>query len=354
MVQNLIDQDIQTILEFYPLSIQEARCLNPMNEGNKWFLQTNIGPKILQKMAVKPERMLFIAQAYSHLLHNGFPITPIQLTNNNGLCISKQNHTYILYDKYSGSDYSYYNEEHLLQVIKALGDFHIASKNYFPPNKSKKRSRLGKYHKLFQWKIQELEGYKMLSQAHLDDPFSKLFHEHVDIMIQRANQSLKELDEKPYQLWVEHFRLEGGFCQQDFKLSAFTNIDGKPLMKELPSITIDLPTRDLRILLNKVMLKIGVWDSQLATKMLQSYEMANPLTEEQYKVLWTDLRFPYLFCFLAHEYYLNQNPSRKSEKYLMELKIIIDMELSKKEFLHEFTHYVSQIKKLGGNNDGEQ
>ena len=215
--------------------------------------------------------------------------------------------------------------------------------------KAKKEADLGKYHKLYQWKIQELEGNKMLAQAHLDDPFSKLFLEHADFMIERAKQSLKELDEIPYQQWTEQFRSEGGFCQQDFKMSHFININGDPFMKELPSVTIDLPTRDLRILLNKVMMKLGVWDLQLALSMLQSYDKTHSLTENQYKVLWMELRFPYTYCFLVHQYYLHQNPTWNSEKYTKELQLIIDMELSKNQFLHEFNHHVSQIKEIGEN-----
>ena len=122
--------------------------------------------------------------------------------------------------------------------------------------------------------------------------------------------------------------------------------DGEPYMTELPSITIDLPTRDIRIFLNKVMMKLGVWDSQLALSMLQAYEGVHSLTEDNYKVLWTDLRFPYHFCSLVHKYYLNQKPSWNSEKFTNELKLIIDMELSKNQFLHEFNHNVSKIKEI--------
>lgn len=342
-----IDRNLQSILELYPLNIKEAICIDPMSDGNKWIIHTDTETKIIRKVHVKPERMLFIAGAHYHLLNNGFPITNIQLTKNNGLCISTRNHSYIMYDRHIGTDLSYFDKNDLLKIMQTTGHFHVASKGYFPHEQSKKRSRLGNYHKLFQWKIQELKGNKMLAKANLDDTFSTLFLEYVDLMIDRAKQSLKELDEAPFQQWTEHFRLQGGFCQQEFKLSHFINIDGKPFMTELPSVTIDLPTRDLRIFLNKVMLKLGVWDSQLAIKMLQAYEGSHSLTEENYKVLWNDLRFPYHFCSLVHKYYLNQKPSWNSEKFVNELKLIIDMEISKNQFLQEFKHNVSQIKENG-------
>ena len=344
----LLDREIEPILKLYPLSIKKAVCLNPMSGRSKWLIHTDTEQKILHKLHVLPERMLFIVGAHQHLLNNEFPLTSIQLTRNNGHCISTQNDSYIMYDQHIGSDFSYYDKNDLMKIMQTTGQFHVASKGYFPHEKSKKRSRLGNYHKLFRWKIQELEGNKMLAKANVDDVFSKLFLEHVDIMIERAKQSLKELDETPFKQWTEQFRSEGGFCQQEFKLSHYIQMDNEPLMMELPSITIDLPTRDLRIFLNKVMMKLGVWDSNLALSMLQAYEGVHSLTEDNYKVLWNDIRFPYSFCSLVHKYYLNQKPSWNSEKYTNELKLIIDMELSKNHFLHEFNHYVSQIKQTGG------
>lgn len=349
MVQlQLLDRELEPILNLYPLNIKQVVCLNPMSERNKWLIHTDTKQKILYKLHVQPERMLFIVGAHHHLLNKKFPITTIQLTKNNGHSISTQNYSYIMYDQHIGSDFSYYDKDDLMKIMQTTGQFHTASEGYFPHEKSKKRSRLGNYHKLFKWKIQELEGNKMLAKANTDDVFSQLFLEHVDFMIERAKQSLMELDEKPFKQWTEQFRSEGGFCQQEFKLSHYVQIDNEPFMTELPSITIDLPTRDLRIFLNKVMLKLGVWDPQLALSMLQAYEGVHSLTNENYKVLWTDLRFPYSFCSLVHKYYLNQKPSWNSEKYTNELKLIIDMELSKNEFLHEFNHNVSQIKAIGG------
>lgn len=345
----MMNQTIKPILDLYPLHIQDIVCLDPMDENNHWLLQTDSGPKIIKKVPVKPKRMVFLIEAHLHLLNNGFPITPIQITKNNGLCVSTPHDSYVMYDQQVGNEFSYYHAEHLIKVMKTIGDFHIASKGFQPHKKSKKRNRLGKYHKLYQWNIQELAGNKMLAEANREDPFSKLFLEHVDGMIERAKQSLAALDEKPYQQWTEQFRSEGGFCQQNFKLSHFIDCDGKPFMTDLPSITIDLPTRDLRIFLNKVMLKLGVWDTQLALRMLQSYEQAHSLTEDHYNVLWTDLRFPYHFCALVHQYYLQQNPSWTSEQYMQELQLIIGMELSKTAFLQEHSDYVAHIKTIGGN-----
>ena len=38
----LIDQEIQPILELYPLNIKNALCLDPMSGRSKWLLQTDV------------------------------------------------------------------------------------------------------------------------------------------------------------------------------------------------------------------------------------------------------------------------------------------------------------------------
>ena len=61
------------------------------------------------------------------------------------------------------------------------------------------------------------------------------------------------------------------------------------------------------------------------------------LSEKQFRVLWTDLSFPHLFCAIAHKYYLGQKRSWSDEKYIWALQNIIALEDSKEEFLQSFS-----------------
>jgi spore coat-associated protein S len=335
---------LKPVFDFYPVEVQEVVLLDNSNGKTRWLVKTNQGEYCLKRQQIRPARMLFIAGAHYHLQEKNFPIANILLTKNGGLCVSAEDHAYIMVEEKSGVPFNYYHKDHLFEAMEFIGDLHKASKGYFPYKESKKRARVGKWHKLYQWKLQELEGNKLLAQTAVNDSFSVHFLQHVDELLERGKQSLKELDEGPYQHWVNEIKSGGGFCQQDFTFSRLSKLDDQPFLRELHSITIDLPSRDLRILLNKVMGKLGVWDTNLAVQMLKAYESANQLTEEQYKVLWADLRFPYSFCSISHKYYLNQKQSISDDQYVEALKNSMTVERSKQQFLDQFQSIYTEIK----------
>jgi len=334
---------IQNVLDLYPFQVQNVSLISMKSGRTTWLVDTDEGQKILKNTEVKPERMLFIAEAHEHLHTNGLPIAKIYRTKNGAITVGAGESAFVLYDKVDGKEVIYYNEERLMETMKFMAQFHQLSKGYIPNPESKKRGRLGKWHKLYRWKLQELEGNKKIAQGLTTDPFSLMFLENVDQMLQRGREALLELDEAPYQNWSREWIEASGFGQQDFTMARFIDTEEGLFMKELHSITYDLPSRDIRILINKVMKKMSIWDPDLALKMMKAYQTVHPLTEEQYKVLWTDLKFPHLFCSIIHKYYLGQKASWSDEKYIWALQNIVSLENSKGEFLNQFPDLVKTV-----------
>ncbi len=336
------------ILQFYPFELGEVKLVSSRSGRTTWEFETEQGIKVLKQADMKPHRMLFIAGAHAHLLNKGIPITPIHATKNGAVCIGVGELAYVVYDKIEGNEMTYYNKDQMTKTFEFAGKFHTASEGYQRADNSHKRGRVGKWHKLYRWKLQELEGNKQIALSYPHDPFSALFLQYVDKMLERGRNALKALDEPEYEQWsIETIDVKS-FCQQDFTLARFTEIDGAPFMKELHSITNDLPSRDLRILLNKVMKKLSVWDDELAMEYLSAYDSVHPLTKDQYKVLWTDLAFPHVFCSIIHKYYLSQKRSWSDEKYIWALQNIIAVEDSKDEFLQRFPEIYQEIKNKSG------
>lgn len=108
------------------------------------------------------------------------------------------------------------------------GHFHHASKGYVCTDESKKRSRLGKWHKLYRWKLQELEGNMQIAASYPDDVFSQTFLKHADKMLARGKEALRALDDSEYETWTKETLEHGGFCFQDFTLARLTEIEGEP------------------------------------------------------------------------------------------------------------------------------
>lgn len=339
--RNVIDE----ILSLYPFNVQNVSLISMKSGRTTWLVETSDGPKVLKSSQMKLERMLYIASAHEHLRQNGLPITPIHRTKKGALTVGTDGSAFVLYDKIDGEEVIYYNEAKLIETMQFMGKFHLHSQGYEPHPESKKRGRIGKWHKLFRWKLQELEGNKRIAEGLPEDPFSILFLQHYDAMFQRGREALLELDEAPYQNWTKEWIETKGFCQQDFTMARLIDSEEGLMMKELHSITHDLPSRDIRILLNKVMKKLSIWDTELMMKMLRAYDSINPLTEEQYNVLWTELKFPHLFCSIIHKYYLGQKESWSDEKYMWALQNIVALENSKAEFLNQFPEMFRLIKE---------
>ncbi|CAG9620285.1 CotS family spore coat protein [Sutcliffiella rhizosphaerae] len=334
---------LQLVLDFYPLEVSDVWLVSSRSGRTTWEVDTTEGKKILKQANMKPERMLFLAGAHQHLYNQGLAITPIHETKNGGICIGAGPVSYVLFDKVEGNEVIYYNKEQMLKAMKFAGSFYQASKGYVPSEESKTRGRLGKWHKLYRWKLQELEGNKTIAQSYPEDAFSQLFLAHVDEMITRAQLALIALENPSYTNISREVSNLKGFCQQDFTLARFTEMEEELFMKELHSVTYDLPTRDIRIILNKMMKKFSVWDDNLVFDLLRAYQTTNPLSEEYYEILSIDIQFPHLFCAIAHKYFLAQKRSWSDEKYIWALQNIIALEESKGEFLKQYPSIYKEV-----------
>lgn len=333
-------QFIDKIISFYPCEVEKVTPIKNKSGRTTFELDTTQGEKILKLFQMPAKRIRFLGEAHLHLQENGLPIVPIHLTTNNGISVGVENTFCLMYDKKMGKEITYYSVDQMKKLSSFMAKFHHASIGYELSSESKKRTRLGKWHKLYRWKLQELRGYKQIAQSLEQDEFSQIFLQHVDVMLERGELALKALDNSCYEEWTKEVMDLGQFCQQDFTVARFTEIDGEIWMKELHSITYDLPIRDLRILLNKIMKKLSVCDKELIIQLLQSYQSVSPLTKEQYELLWIDLAFPHQFCSVAHKYFLQQKKSWSDEKYIWMLQNIILVENSKENLFNHFDEIV--------------
>ncbi|HEX7065117.1 MAG TPA: CotS family spore coat protein [Bacillales bacterium] len=337
------NEEAANIIKQYPIEAKSIRLLSERGGRAQWLIETDQGRLMLKREQRKPEKMLFIAGAHKHLQENGLPITDLVETSEGELCVGEEERSYVMYKSHNGLPLNYYNADHLRKAMAFKAEFHEKSKGYIPPKGGKKRRRLGKWEKLYRWKLQQLEGFKLLASQQGPDPFSELFLMHVDGMMERGRQASEEIQQESFKKRVQAYGEENGFCQQDFTLSRLTLKDGKAFMKELRSVNIDLPMRDLRIMLDKVMKKLSVWDIELCCEMLRAYHEVRPLTQEDLRTLWTDLRFPHLFCSIAQNYYLREKKAWSDFKYLAALKNVMAIETSKNEFLNQFDEIYEKI-----------
>ena len=110
----------------------------------------------------------------------------------------------------------------------------------------------------------------------------------------------------------------------------------KIFVLDIDSITIDLPTRDIRKFLNKIMKKKGQWDSKLTSQILQWYNDLNPLEHWKWMVLKEALIFPHLFVGIMSKYYEKREVNWPEARYIERLKGMIKIEKSIDPILQDF------------------
>lgn len=341
---NPAHDEAEGVLQYYPVEASNIRLLSRRGGRVQWHVDTDRGPMILKKEPRKYEKALFISGAQQHLQQKGLPISELAVTRDGDLCVDGGGHSYVLYDRHKGDPLNYYDHEHLKMAMAFKAGFHEKSQGYEIPDGGKRRRRLGKWEKLYRWKLQELEGFQLLAEKQQNDPFSILFLRNVDNMLQRGRQAMGEIQRPAFKQQVRACLDSHVFCEQDFTLSRLILKDGRPFMKELRSINVDLPTRDLRVLLDKVMKKMSIWDRNLCCDMLGAYDQVRPLDKEDYRTLWTDLRFPHLFCSIGQNYYLREKKAWSDDKYLLALQNVVATETSKETLLEQLDDIYEQIK----------
>ncbi len=105
------------------------------------------------------------------------------------------------------------------------------------------------YGKLIRYKEQR-------SVANDKNEFDHLFLKHVDTFIKQCETALSMLNNPEFDKWVEETIKNKSLCHQDYAAANLViGRDGNLYVFDMDSLTVDLPVRDIRKILNKVMKK---------------------------------------------------------------------------------------------------
>ena len=128
-------------------------------------------------------------------------------------------------------------------------------------------------------------------QATNHNEYDKEFLLHIDTFLNDCLTSLFLLDTPTFDQWIADPTSIKALCHQDYAAGNLAiGTDGHIYVYDMDSLTVDLPIRDIRKILNKVMKK-NTWDLERMIIMMKAYHEVNPLTKEQFNILVADLLF---------------------------------------------------------------
>lgn len=342
-VKNYKKEPLVEVMNLYPLEVKKIKAISYKGKKGVWMVHTNRGNKILKKSPSSYERLCFVIAATKHLISNGVFIPAIIPTRSGADFVELKGSCFVLSEEVKGHSPSYESAKGLEAIMQTLGQFHKASRGFQSPPNSKVREHLGALQASYEKQLDELKEFKDVAKKK-NNSFSVLFLKRVDHFIKQGNEALSIIRGKPYTQWVEKIAKQKNLCHQDFAAGNLIQTKKGVAVIDLDSLTYDLPSRDLRKILNKVMKKNG-WDKKRTTNMLAAYHSVHPLSTDEYKVLYAELLFPNLFYGISSKYFQQREKGWSQSKHLEKLKAMIAAEKSKEEVLSSWNTITKKVIK---------
>lgn len=346
MIKDLNDEPLSEVLDKYSFSVKGIRTESYKQKKGVWWVDTTKGKKILKKHPNSESMLLFLLAAISHLQDKGIHIPSVNKTSNGESYVKVGEACYILIDAVEGVNPNYKKPVELEALVKEMARFHLASQGFAPPVESKIRQHLGNWLQDYSadiGRLKNLYNEELSKTAHSE--FGKAILEVFPSFSQRMDDTINGLSSPAYAEWVNKIDANGGLCHQDFAAgNILLNASGKVYILDTDSLTIELPARDIRKLLNKVMKKNGKWDYALLQHIISWYQQENPLTADEWAVVKLDLNFPHLFNGIMDKYYRRREKDWSEGKYLSRLKEMIAVERSKEGVLDQYETIIEEIR----------
>jgi len=332
------EENINSIISQYDIQIVDIKKQSDKGKKAVWWIKTTNGDKVLKKHSCSAKTLEFILAAVDHLKNGKVNLSNIIKTKDNNNYIKGLNCCYVLSEAIIGNTPNEDKPKELKMIVEELATFHHASKNFVPPDDCKVRIHLGMQKEEFENQMLKLKGfYDVESSSSKHSEFGQIIINSFPYFYKRMLLAIDENKMSGYSKWALQAKNENCLCHQDFTASNLIITSSKEIfVLDIDSIAIDLPTRDIRKFLNKIMKKSGQWDSRSTSQILQWYNGINPLEHWQWQVLKEALIFPHLFVGIMSKYYEQREANWSEASYVKRLKGMIQVEKSIEPILQNF------------------
>jgi spore coat-associated protein S len=293
---------------------------------------------VLKKISNSEQTLKYIISAIRHLSKNGIHIPSIIKTRSGADYAVADGTCYVLSEAVKGKNPSYDSVKELEIIIKGLAEFHAASRGFEVLPETKPKIHLGKWEEDLTAQLEDMRDFynKEVSVNGFNE-IGKFIIAEFPYFNKRALSAIDSLHSGEYVTWVEKANLQGSLCHQDFAAgNLILTPSGILYVLDTDGITIDIPARDIRKILCKVMKKIGKWDFELTKKIFKTYQSVNPLTPSEWRVVMADIKFPHLFIGAMNKYYYQRDKEWSEDKYFKRIKEMSAFEKTIEPILNNF------------------
>ncbi|HHX17493.1 MAG TPA: CotS family spore coat protein [Clostridium sp.] len=331
-------EPLEYVLGKYDIDVVKIRNESYKEKKGVWWVHTLDGFKVLKKVSNSEETLKYIISAVYHLCNNGVKIPAINKTKDGSDYVKINDCCYVLSDAAKGKNPSYNIDKEFKIVSTELARFHKASKNFHPKEDTKPKIHLGKWIEEYSKRLEDMNNfYKRDLNNNQSGEIGEIILKEFPFFYKRGKEAILGLEGKEYKAWVEKVQKTGGLCHQDFAAgNLLLSPTGEVFVLDTDSLTVDIPARDIRKLLNKIMRKNGKWCQDILKSFIDTYQLTNPLSSSEWKVVKLDLMYPHLFLGAMNKFYYQRDKEWGYDKYLKKIKEICDFEKTLSPILDNF------------------
>lgn len=333
------------------LSNYNIKVLKITNECYKdkkgvWWIETPNGSKVLKKMSSSEQTLKFIISAANYLTENGVLIPKVIKTKDNHNYVNFNGTRYVLSEAVYGKTPDYNSAKELEYIVEGMANFHKASVGFVCPDDCKPKNHFGLWIEEYTNAIEDMNKfYKSELENKSSKPISKFMANEFPYFYERAEKAIQGLKKDEYKNWSDKISKSGGLCHQDFASGNLILSSSKLYVLDTDSITFDIPARDIRKLINKIVKKTGKWNSELLFKIMSYYQKVNPLTTSEWQIVKYDLMFPHLFLGAINKYYYQRDKKWSEEDYIKKIKATTIFEKTIAPILNSFDAMALKVTK---------
>lgn len=318
--------------EIYEKYGLEVRGLVPYRDSI--MIATPSGRKIVKKMAVSLERLLFIHGAKEHLAANGFSNTDRYLSTLEGLpYITFDNCNYTVAEYMDGRELGFESDSDVEKAAVVLARLHKASRGYVPPEGSKAQDDLSKLPVYYRKRLDDIK--KLKKQANKGkSKFDHAFMEYADYFLSIGEEAAAAIADSNYDSLVRKTREDGIFCHHDFTHHNIIANENKISVINFEYCCFELKVYDLANFIRRKMRKCA-WDMGKAATIIDAYSSVEPLSPDELNVMGLMLKFPQKFWRVVNRYY-NSRRSWSEKSYISKLQEVIDEVQQHKTFIESY------------------
>lgn len=303
-----------------------------------YFCDTSEGLCVLKEFYGSEEKMERIHELLQSLSATHLFRTDLPVRNQEGQFLVKnfEEKKFILKRWADGRECDLKNECDICRIIEAMAVFHEKAQDLWSFETEKERNKfVGKnLQEELEKRTRELKRVQgFIRKKQKKSPFEDYYLQAVPEFLKEAEELTEKLKNTRYQQLRKEAIETGRICHGEWNQHNILFDHGQMVLTNFEHAKIDLQIMDFFLFLRKVMEKQG-WKISVGERMVQTYEMIRPISQEEKKILAVRLAYPEKLWKMANHYY-HTNKSWIPLKDLEKLKVFTNLQASKSRFVRD-------------------